>query len=84
MPTPRDREVYLYGERIRARLPRRLEELREEARFSKYGLSLESGVSREYLKLIETGEANPSVVLLACISKALRMDLTHFVDQLED
>ena len=50
MPTaPDNHEAHHYAERIRERLPRRLQELRERCGLSKYGLARESGVSREYL-----------------------------------
>ena len=39
-------DAYDYAERIRERLPRRLQELRERCGLSKYGLASESGVSR--------------------------------------
>ena len=46
---PDNHDAHDYGERIRERLPRRLQELRERCGLSKYGLARESGVSREYL-----------------------------------
>jgi transcriptional regulator with XRE-family HTH domain len=50
MPTvPDNHDAHDYAERIRERLPRRLQELREAAGFTKYGLARESGVSREYI-----------------------------------
>jgi transcriptional regulator with XRE-family HTH domain len=50
MPTaPDNHDAHDYAERIRERLPRRLQELRERCGLSKYGLARESGVSREYL-----------------------------------
>ena len=50
MPTaPDNHDAHDYAERIRDRLPRRLQELREAAGFTKYGLARESGVSREYI-----------------------------------
>ncbi len=50
MPTaPNNHDAHDYAERIRERLPRRLQELRERCGLSKYGLARESGVSREYL-----------------------------------
>ena len=50
MPTASDNhDSYNYAERIRARLPRRLQELRDRCGLSKYGLARESGVSREYI-----------------------------------
>jgi hypothetical protein len=45
MPTTLDNhEAHDYAERIRDRLPRRLQEIREAAGFTKYGLARESGV----------------------------------------
>ena len=50
MPSaPDNHDAHDYAERIRERLPRRLQELRERCGLSKYGLARESGVSREYL-----------------------------------
>ena len=49
MPSNDNHDAHDYGERIRERLPRRLQELRERCGLSKYGLARESGVSREYL-----------------------------------
>ena len=47
MPTPPDNhDAHHYGERIRERLPRRHQELRDSAGFTKYGLARERGVSR--------------------------------------
>ena len=42
-------DAHDYAERIRERLPRRLQELRERCGLSKYGLARESGLSREYI-----------------------------------
>ena len=55
MPSNDSHEAYDYAERIRERLPRRLQELRERCGLSKYGLARESGVSREYLGKIKGG-----------------------------
>ena len=50
MPTaPDNHEAHDYAERIRERLPRRLQELLERCGLSKYGLARESGLSREYI-----------------------------------
>ena len=64
-------DAYDYAERIRERLPRRLQELRERCGLSKYGLARESGVSREYLGKIERGKANPKLPVTAQISHGL-------------
>jgi ribosome-binding protein aMBF1 (putative translation factor) len=60
---PDNHEAHDYAERIRERLPRRLQELRERRGLSKYGLARESGVSREYhrqdqrrLQMLTTGQ----------------------------
>ena len=46
---PDNHDAHDYAERIRERMPRRLQELRERCGLSKYGLARESGVNREYL-----------------------------------
>jgi DNA-binding XRE family transcriptional regulator len=81
---PDNHDAQDYAERIRERLPRRLQELREAAGFTKYGLSRESGVSREYLGKIERGKANPTLPVTAQISHGLGMTLEQFTGELED
>jgi DNA-binding XRE family transcriptional regulator len=50
MPTaPDNHDAHEYAERIRERLPRRLQELRERCGLRKYELARESGLSREYI-----------------------------------
>lgn len=83
MPAPADHPAHDYAERIRERVPRRLQELREAAGFTKYGLARESGVSREYIGKIERGRANPTLPLSAQLCYALGMTLTEFTEQLE-
>jgi transcriptional regulator with XRE-family HTH domain len=73
-----------YGERVRERLPWRLQEIREAAGFTKYGLARESGVSHEYIGKIERGKANPALPVTAQHSHGLGMTLTQFSEQLED
>lgn len=68
-----NRHAHDYAERLRERLPRRLQELREAAGFTKYGLARESGVSREYLGKIERGKANPTLPVSAQLSDGLAM-----------
>ena len=46
MPSTPDNEAFHYAERIRARLLRRLQELREAAGMNKYALEKKSRVSR--------------------------------------
>lgn len=82
--TPDNHEAYDYAERIRERLPRRLQELREAAGFTKYGLARESGVSREYIGKIERGKANPTLPVSAQLSHGLGMTLEQFARHLEN
>ena len=77
-------EAHDYAERVRERLPRRLQEIREAAGFTKYGLARESGVSREYIGKIERGKANPTLPVTAQLSHGLGLTLTQFSEQLED
>lgn len=85
MPTaPDNHDAHDYAERIRERLPRRLQELREAARLSKYGLARESGLSREYIGKLERGAANPTLPVTAQLSHGIGMTLTEFVERLED
>jgi DNA-binding XRE family transcriptional regulator len=85
MPTaPDNHDAHDYAERIRERLPRRLQELRERCGLSKYGLARESGVSREYIGKIERGKANPTLPVTAQISHGLGMTLEQFTGELED
>jgi len=46
---PDNHDPHDYAERIRERLLRRLQELRERCGLNKYGLARESGLSREYI-----------------------------------
>ena len=82
MSLPSDsHEAHDYAERIRERLPRRLQELREAAGMSKYGISRESGISREYIGKIERGRATPTLPVTAQLSHELRMTLTEFSER---
>jgi len=85
MPSvPDNHEAHDYAERICERLPRRLQELREGAGLSKYGLSRESGVSREYIGKIERGRDNPTLPVTAQLSHGMGMTLTEFSERLDD
>ena len=84
MPSNGNHEAHDYAERIRARLPRRLQELREAAGLSKYGLERESGISREMIGKVERGVANPSLCVTAQLSYGIGMTLTEFTAHLED
>ncbi len=82
--TPDNHDAHDYAERIRERLPRKLQELREAAGLSKYGLAGTSGISREYIGRVERGDANPAFVVVAQISHGIGMTLKQFIDRLEE
>jgi DNA-binding XRE family transcriptional regulator len=66
MPTaPDNHHAHDCAERIRGRLPRRLQELREASRLSMYALWQKCGVSRDTISRIEGGETIPGVQVLA-------------------
>jgi len=65
MPSaPDNHDAYDYAERIRDRLPRRLQELREGIGLSMYGLWLKCGVSLDTISRIEGGDTIPGVHVL--------------------
>ncbi len=66
MPSaPDNHDAYNYAERIRERLPRRLQELREAIGLSLDALWLKCGVSRDTISRIEGGETIPGMHVLA-------------------
>ena len=79
MPTTPDNEAHNYAERIRARLPRRLQELREAAGMSKYALAKKAGVSRDMVGCIEGGESIPTLHVSARLAYGVDLTLTEFV-----
>ena len=81
---PDSHAAHDYAERIRERLPHRLQELRERAGLSKYGLARESGLSREFIGKLERGVANPTIPVTAQLSHGIGMSLTEFVGHLDD
>ena len=72
-------EAHDYAERIRARLPRRLQELREGCGMSMYALWLKCGVSRDMISRIEGGESIPTLRVTACLAHGVEVTLTEFV-----
>jgi len=85
MPTaPDSHDAYHYAERIRERLPRRLQELREAAQLSKCALEKKSGVSREMISCIKEGESVPTFHVGARLAYAVGVTLETFVEKLED
>ncbi len=77
-------EAYDYAERIRERLPRRLQELREAIGLSMYALWLKCGVSRDTISRIEGGETIPGVHVLARLAWGVEKTITDFFSGIED
>lgn len=53
MPATTNHEAFQYAERIRERLPRRLQELREAAGLSRYALAKKAGGSLEMVNQVK-------------------------------
>ena len=85
MPTaPDNHDAYDYAERIRERLPRRLQETREAVRLSMYALWRKCGVSRDTISRIESRETIPGVHVLARLAWGLGVTLEKFFGGIED
>jgi transcriptional regulator with XRE-family HTH domain len=52
--------------------------IRVDAGIAQDDLALRAGVDRAYVGRLERGDANPTVVTLAKLAKALKVDLEHF------
>ena len=78
------KEAFDYAERLRARLPRRLQELLEAAGLSKYALAKKSGVSRDMVGCIEDGESIPTLHVSARLAHGMEMTLTQLVETIDD
>ena len=84
MPSNGNHEAHDYAERIRERLPRRLQELRDATGLSKYALWRKSGVSRDMIGRIEAGESIPTFHVGARLAYGVDMTLTEFIGTMED
>ena len=84
-PQSSKRRAYDYAERIRARLPGRLQRARLAAGLSRYGLEQRSGISREMIGKIERGKTKkPSLHIVAQICYGAGMSLLELVALLEE
>ena len=81
---PASHVAHDYAERIRERLPRRLQELREAESLSMYALWRKCGVSRDTISRIEGGEAIPGVHVLARLAWGVGKTITDFFGGIED
>lgn len=83
MPANRESEAFEYATRLCERLPRCLQECRECAHLSRYGLQKGCGVSRDMLGDVEHGDSVPTVFVLARIAYGMGMTLTELVEKWE-
>ena len=83
MPANREREAFEYATRLCERLPRCLQECRECAHLSRYGLQKGCGVSRDMLGDVEHGDSVPTLFVMARIAHGLGMTLAEFVEKWE-
>jgi len=85
MPTaPDNHDAHDYAERIRERLPRRLQELREAESLSMYALWRKCGVSRDTISRVEAGDTIPGVHVLARLAWGVGATLEKFFGGIED
>lgn len=84
MPGNDNHAAHDYAERIRARLPRRLQEMRETKGLSMYALWLKCGVSRDTISRVEGGDTIPGVHVLARLAWGLGVTLEKFFGGIED
>ncbi|MFZ4768478.1 MAG: helix-turn-helix domain-containing protein [Roseimicrobium sp.] len=76
---PDNHDAYDYAERIRERLPRRFQELREAVGLSMYALWLKGGVSRDTIRRIEGGESIPTLHVAARLAHGMEKTMREFV-----
>ena len=57
-----------------------IKELRLKQGLTKYALAIKSGVSRQYIALIEKEEHAPSICVLVKISNALNVPINELID----
>ena len=78
------REAFEYADRIHARLPRRLQELREGAGMSRYALWMKCGVSRDMISRIESGKSVPTLHVAARLAYGVETTLKELCEPLDD
>ena len=76
--------AHVYAERIRARLPQRLIELRVAAGLKPYSLAIRANVSRDMIGDIERGDSIPTLCFAAQLAFGLGITLEQFIERLED
>ncbi len=85
MPGPSSKHnAYAYAERIRERLPRRMQELREAKGLSQYALWRKCGVTRDTISRVEAGETIPGVHVLARLASGVGVTLEGLFSGMEE
>lgn len=59
----------------------KLRSAREELRLTQEQLAEKANMSERYLRYLESGESNPSALLLYSISKALDKRIDYFINE---
>jgi transcriptional regulator with XRE-family HTH domain len=75
---PDNYDTHDCAERIRERLPRRLQELREAESLSMYALWRKCGVSRDTISRIESGDTIAGVHVLARLAWGVGKTISDF------
>jgi len=65
-------------------LPQKLKKLRTQKEISVYKLSKDTDISQNYIRKIEKGESQPSVLVLETLLKRLGTTLAEFFNEGED
>ncbi len=65
-------------------LPQKLNKLRTQREISVYKLSKDTDISQNYIRKIEKGESQPSVLVLETLLKRLGTTLAEFFNENED
>lgn len=77
------RKDYELTQRVCVRLGKRLRAVREARGLSRYALALASGVSREMIRRIETGDSFPSLFVVTRMAWAMGLSFAEFAMRLD-
>ena len=58
----------------------KLKRTRTEKGLSQYALAARSGVSRQYIRMLEAGESDPTVGMLQKLAKALGVEMVRLLE----
>ena len=77
------RAAYCYAMKFCGRLPKCVRKVREARGLSRYALALASGVSREMIRRIETGDSFPSLFVATRMAWAMGLSFAEFAMRLD-